>query len=77
MTFSDLVFAVLSGFLGAAAFPKIEWPFMAWIALIPLLAVLARKGARKRWLAGGGEYRHCHLRDSIRGGSWRCSPVRC
>ncbi len=52
MTFSDLVFAVLSGFLGAAAFPKIEWPFMAWIALIPLLAVLARKGARKRWLAG-------------------------
>jgi apolipoprotein N-acyltransferase len=52
MRFSDLVFAVLSGFLAGAAFPKIEWPFMAWIAFIPLLAVLARKGARRPYLVG-------------------------
>ena len=52
MLFSDIVFAALSGFLSGAAFPKIEWPFMAWIAFIPLLAVLTRKGARRPFFVG-------------------------
>ena len=60
MKLSDLVFSVLSGFLAAAAFPKVEWPFMAWVAFIPLLAVLSRKGGRasflKGWLAGAVFY---------------------
>ena len=58
--FSGLVFAALSGFLAATAFPKIEWPFMAWIALIPLLGVLARRSGPKAgllgWIAGSVFY---------------------
>jgi len=52
MKFSDLVFAAFSGFLAATAFPKVEWSFMAWIAFIPLLAVLSRKDRRKSFLTG-------------------------
>jgi apolipoprotein N-acyltransferase len=52
MKSSDLVFTAFSGFLAAAAFPKVEWPFMAWIAFIPLLAVLSRKNGRKSFLKG-------------------------
>ena len=52
MKLPDLIFAAFSGFLAATAFPKVEWPFMAWLAFIPLLAVLSRKSGRKPFLSG-------------------------
>jgi len=52
MRISDLVFAALGGAAAAAAFPKWELPFLAWIALIPLLGVLSRPGARKPFVVG-------------------------
>ena len=49
---TDILIAGLSGALMALAFPKISWPFLAWISFIPILFVISRLTPRRSLLAG-------------------------
>lgn len=49
---SDILAAGLTGLLTAVAFPKISWPFFAWISFIPLLFLISRLTPRRSFLAG-------------------------
>ncbi|MFA7332727.1 MAG: apolipoprotein N-acyltransferase [Kiritimatiellia bacterium] len=44
--------AVLTGLLLFAAFPPLEWPALAWVALVPLLIVSATSAPRAAFRAG-------------------------
>jgi apolipoprotein N-acyltransferase len=43
MPFQDIMLAGLSGVLLTAAFPKMDWQFLAWIALVPLFYAIKDK----------------------------------
>jgi len=47
-----VLLSVLSGLLLTAGFPKFDWHFCSWVALIPLLAALQGKTARQSALLG-------------------------
>lgn len=52
-----LFYPVVSGILYTLSFPRIDFPFLAWIALVPLLIgirdVTPRRAFYMGWLAGG------------------------
>ncbi|MBS3818612.1 apolipoprotein N-acyltransferase [bacterium] len=48
----DIFLALLSGVLTALAFPKFQFPFLAWISLLPLLLVIVNKNAKHSFLLG-------------------------
>ena len=49
-----LALAVVSGVLLSLAFPPVEWPLLAWVALVPLLLVPAPAPWRSRIAVGYG-----------------------
>ncbi len=48
----SLWLAIVSGILAALAFPKFNFNFLIWIALIPLFFILYQSGQKKAFLAG-------------------------
>lgn len=51
-----MIFAVVSGFLTALAFPKFEYSFLAWISLLPLFYRTLKRSARhsfRNWYMAG------------------------
>jgi apolipoprotein N-acyltransferase len=50
----DLGFALFSGVLLAMAFPLLDWSFLAWGALVPLLLVMSRRPFLSGYVAGVG-----------------------
>jgi apolipoprotein N-acyltransferase len=53
MTRRSLALAALSGFLLAASFPSLDYSFLAWFALVPLLFALRNQTVRTGlWLSG-------------------------
>lgn len=54
---SPIIYPIASGILYALSFPRIDFPFLAWIALVPLLIgirnVTPRRAFLMGWLAGG------------------------
>lgn len=52
MKISDIFLALLSGILTAFAFPKFHFPFLAWISLLPFLAVIVNKKAKHSFFLG-------------------------
>jgi apolipoprotein N-acyltransferase len=56
LKFPDFIFALLSGFVTALAFPKFGLQFFLWISLIPLLFLISRLTPRRAflisWIAG-------------------------
>ncbi len=48
----DILLAVLGGALTALSFPKFNLSFLAWISLIPVFFVLARKTPRQSFVLG-------------------------
>jgi apolipoprotein N-acyltransferase len=53
MNFRSAAFAAVSGLLLAAAFPTISFPFLAWVALVPLLVSLKEQTAKNGFWLGG------------------------
>jgi apolipoprotein N-acyltransferase len=52
LNIKDLLLVLMSGFVTALTFPKINLLFFSWISLIPLLFVLAKKKPWKAFLFG-------------------------
>ncbi|MFC2167836.1 apolipoprotein N-acyltransferase [Acidobacteriota bacterium] len=48
----DIMLALLSGLLSAAAFPKFNLSFFIWISLIPLLFIISNKTPKQSFLLG-------------------------
>jgi apolipoprotein N-acyltransferase len=49
---TDILLSVLGGVLTALSFPKFNLSFFAWISLIPILFVLARKTPKQSFIIG-------------------------
>jgi len=49
---TDVVVAAVCGILTALAFPKIGFPFLVWISLIPLFFLTSRRTAKSSFLIG-------------------------
>ncbi len=53
MNFRSSAFAAVSGILLAASFPTIGFPYLAWVALVPLLISLKEQTVTKGFWLGG------------------------
>ena len=53
MNLRTAAYSALSGLLLVASFPTIDIPFLAWIALVPLLLALEGQTVKKGFLLGG------------------------
>jgi apolipoprotein N-acyltransferase len=49
---TNMLLAVLSGLLLTGAFPKIGWDWLAWFALVPLLAAISNLSVRQSFRMG-------------------------